>query len=207
LLFAFASSAVFMIILWRIADAANGQMNSTQLTWSLSWLAATVLIVLAVFWRLTMPPPEKDLGIPQQTQVAVSTNQQQSGGPNVGEAQVLATMIASQDHTTWLAFTLGMTSEVLLVNGFFLDTPLSRFLWVFPLGGILLAGVLWNMILRSNADMGALYENADTRWKHIFHIPGGRRRGASAGLVMNVAFGGWIVAWVIALAFFLNHAI
>jgi hypothetical protein len=55
--------------------------------------------------------------------------------------------------------------------------------------------------------MSALYDEADSVWKKVFHIPKHKRKGISAGLVMNVAFGGWIIGWLVALAYVLNPSI
>ncbi len=120
-------------------------------------------------------------------------------GADWGEAQVLATMIYGQDNTTWLAFSLAMTSEVLLLVGFF-QTTLEEFRWVLALAGVLVGLIFRNMAIRSNGDLAILYNK--TRGKHFektFDLPAHCRKGASAGLTMNVALWGWVIAWLIAL--------
>jgi len=116
-----------------------------------------------------------------------------------GEAQVLATMIYGQDNTAWLAFSLAMTTEVLLLIGFFQIT-LEEFRWVLALAGVLVGLIFRNMVIRSNGDLAILYSK--TKRKHFeetFDLPSHCRKGVSAGLTMNVALGGWIIAWLIAL--------
>lgn len=218
-----ASWAFFLIVLGWIAADPPGGTDKVRLVWDMSWLAATVVVVLAILWRLTMPLPEEEDKngklekrldqILEQIELLVQSKTKGITGAapqpvqqEKAAAPVLATLILSQDHTTWLAFTLGMTSEVLLVTAF-IQASSSGFKWVLALGGVLVAGVFWNMVLRSNADMSALYHRAESIWKHIFHIPRQRRRGISADLVMNLAFGGWIIAWLVALAFVLKPAI
>jgi len=117
-----------------------------------------------------------------------------------GEAQVLATMISGQDHTTWLAFTLGMTSEVLLLVGFFQDSLIERYRWVVAVGGVLVTLVFRNMIIRSNGDMGIYMNRASAKYGPTMSVRGEpNRRGMSAGALMDYSLWAWVIAWLIAL--------
>ena len=114
---------------------------------------------------------------------------------------MVATLVASQDNTTWLAFTLGMTIESVLLIGFFQgvfdDEHLAAHLTI-PLFGILIAWVFMNMVTRSNGDLGALYARGENIAFDAFNIPDSLRRGRPAGPIMIRALWVWGVAWAIA---------
>ncbi len=124
------------------------------------------------------------------------------------KAQVAATLIASQDHITWLAFSLAMTTEALLLIGFFelefgpvnlQNTPSIIAHMILPASGIFLAMVFRNMVNRSNADMGALYNKGEALATDVFHIPSRVRKGGKAGELMNHVLLTWAASWGIAL--------
>lgn len=188
-------SGFFLIGLWAVAANVDGQMSDTQLVWSMGWLLITSVTVFAVFWRLTTPPSLPQMPPPPPPPTPAG----QQPGANWGEAQVLATMISGQDHITWLAFTLGMTSEVLLLVGFFQDTLIERYRWVVALGGVLVALVFRNMVIRSNGDMCVYMRRASANYGPTMSVRNGSRRGIPARWIMDMTFWAWVIAWLIAL--------
>ena len=123
-------------------------------------------------------------------------------------AQVLATLIRSQDNITWLAFSLAMTIETILMvtftqinsHGYGRDTLF--------LAGILIGVGFWFIVHRSNVDMSNLYRRAARDYQDTFHFlhaqrfPSTKRGRLAARRVIDIAFVVLLAGWVI--VFFLN---
>jgi hypothetical protein len=117
---------------------------------------------------------------------------------------MVATLLASQDNTTWLAFTLGMTVESVLLIGFFAGefdgAHIAAHLTI-PLFGILLAFAFKNVVTRSIGDVRALYARGENIAFNAFNMPNGLRSGKSVSPMMIRIHWLWIVAWTIAFVF------
>jgi hypothetical protein len=56
--------------------------------------------------------------------------------------------------------------------------------------------------------LGILYSKTKSKhFKETFDLPNHCRKGVSAGLTMNVALWGWVIAWLIALGAILMDVI
>jgi hypothetical protein len=116
------------------------------------------------------------------------------------KAQVLATLIQSQDNVTWLAFSLAMTIQALLIIGFVSGemNQSGRVLICFI--GLMTSLIFWGLTTRSLGDMGIFYRRACQKsfsYETVFDLPAGERRSISAGMLMFAAFIGWIILWSI----------
>lgn len=194
-IFGFVLLAFLMLVILVVVANLGGELTNVQLAERLGALLIAGVGAFAVFWRLTTPPLPPPLPPPP----AVSGPSPTAPGPDWGEAQVLATMIYGQDNTTWLAFSLAMTTEVLLLVGFF-TMKLENFRWVLAVAGILVGLIFRNMVLRSNGDLRILYNKTEGKhFRDTFYLPPHCRKGVSAGLTMDVALWGWVIAWLIAI--------
>lgn len=113
-------------------------------------------------------------------------------------AQVLATLIQSQDSVTWIAFSLAMTVESILLVGFI---QASSGLRTIAIAGFSLNVIFMILVVRSNMDMRALYKKAATDYPDAFVLPRSQRlhilgKDIPAWQVMMVPFLAWMVGWI-----------
>jgi len=113
-------------------------------------------------------------------------------------AQALATIAASQDQVTWLAFSLAMTTEAVLIVAFVQDIG-ERGRIIVSAIGLLLGLSFILLVMRSNADMGALYGRGEDVFPDVFHVNPQRRFGPRASCVMAASLLGRILFWIVAL--------
>jgi hypothetical protein len=112
-------------------------------------------------------------------------------------AQVLATLIQSQDSITWLAFSLAMTLESVLLVGFYELESKIRALGV---AGLILAIAFLLLVMRSNHDMKKYYSRAKDSFPYVFHY---ELEGVwkivfklKARHIMAVVLLAWIAGWI-----------
>jgi len=112
-------------------------------------------------------------------------------------AQVLATLIQSQDSITWVAFSLAMTLESLLLVGFYELESKIRALGVV---GLVLAFAFLLLVMRSNHDMKNYYGRARDSFPYVFHY---ELKGVwkyvfklKARHIMLVVLSAWIAGWI-----------
>ena len=113
-------------------------------------------------------------------------------------AQILATLIQSQDSVTWVAFSLAMTLESILLVGFYeLESKIRALGFV----GLALAIAFFLIVMRSNQDMTKYYKRASDKFPHVFDY---KREGTwerlvfkmKARYVMLAFLIAWFVGWV-----------
>jgi hypothetical protein len=117
-------------------------------------------------------------------------------------AQVLATLIQSQDSITWVAFSLAMTLESVLLVGFYeLESKIKSIGFT----GLILAIAFLLLVTRSNHDMKKYYDRAVDEHPYIFHY---ERKGyvqklvfrvLKARLIMGLVLLAWIAGWLLVL--------
>ncbi|MBU0685185.1 MAG: hypothetical protein KJ653_04975 [Candidatus Thermoplasmatota archaeon] len=113
-------------------------------------------------------------------------------------AQVLATLIQSQDTVTWVAFSLAMTVESILLVGF---VQASSGLRTIAIAGLSLDVIFMILVVRSNMDMRALYKKAANTYPDAFALSRSERlhilgMDIPAWQVMMVPFLAWMVGWI-----------
>jgi hypothetical protein len=115
-------------------------------------------------------------------------------------AQALATMIQSQDSVTWLAFSLAVTSEAVLLAAFSQNPPFMAGL-ALAITGFTIALVFRSLVEGSNTDMSSLYNLADFDYPDTFRIPQSTRHARiwriSAQELMNGTLVAFMAGWVI----------
>lgn len=112
-------------------------------------------------------------------------------------AQVLATLIQSQDSVTWVAFSLAMTLESILLVGYYELESKIRSLGIV---GMTLAIAFSLIVLRSNYDMKRYYDRASAKFPYVFDY---ERKGnweklvfkVKARYIMLVFLFAWFVGW------------
>ena len=117
--------------------------------------------------------------------------------PPSERAQILATLIQSQDNVTWLAFSLAMTIQSILLVGVIQGSGGLRTLAV---AALTLDVMFMILVVRSNMDMRALYKKAANDYPDAFALPRPERlrilgRDISAWQVMMVPFLAWLAGW------------
>jgi hypothetical protein len=113
-------------------------------------------------------------------------------------AQILATLAQSQDNVTWLAFSLAMTIQSILLVG---AIEASGGLRTLAVAALTLDVTFTILVMRSNMDMMTLYKKAADDYPDAFALPQARRlrllgKDIRAWQVMLVAFSGWFVGWL-----------
>jgi len=113
-------------------------------------------------------------------------------------AQILATLVQSQDNVTWLAFSLAMTIQSILLVGAILASGGLRTLAV---AALTLDVIFMILVVRSNMDMRVLYKKAANDYPDAFAIPRAERlrilgRDILAWQVMMVPFLAWFAGWL-----------
>jgi hypothetical protein len=113
-------------------------------------------------------------------------------------AQILATMVQSQDIVTWLAFSLAMTIQTILLVGVILGSQGTRTLAV---AALTLDVIFMILVVRSNMDMRVLYKKAANDYPDAFALPRSEHlrilgRDIPAWQVMMVPFLAWFVGWL-----------
>jgi len=112
-----------------------------------------------------------------------------------GEAAAsLATLVQSQDSVTWVAFSLAMTLESVLLVGFYEIGPRIQ---VIGITGILLAFAFFLLVVRSNRDMRVYYSRASARYPSVFdYTPDCVSKLLKARIIMMVVLIAWIPGWL-----------
>jgi len=113
-------------------------------------------------------------------------------------AQILATLVKSQDSITWLAFSLAMTIQSILLVG---AIQASGGLRTLAVAALALDVIFMILVVRSNMDMRALYKRAANDYPDAFALPRSERlrilgRDFPAWQVMMVPFLAWFVGWL-----------
>ncbi len=118
------------------------------------------------------------------------------------KSQTYATLVASQDHVTWLAFSLAMTVEVLLATAYSRSNQdnLERYLLITI--GIFMSIVFWYIVKKSNRDMSNYYGRAVKDYPEIFDFPPSQRVKGSASIIMELVFAIWLIIWILLLVLF-----
>lgn len=125
-------------------------------------------------------------------------------------AQVLATLVQSQDNITWLAFSLAMTIEVLLLATFAQIDSQGYGRGTLFIAGVLIGFGFWFIVHRSNVDMSNLYYRAARDYQDTFHFLNAERFPKTEYLrfatkrIIDIAFVALLVGWII--VFCLNAA-
>ncbi len=122
---------------------------------------------------------------------------QPQAAPQAGppwEPGVLATLIQSQDSITWLAFSLAVTTESVLLAAFAQTSITDKGKLMLTIAGPLLGIAFLLIIIRSNGDMNTLYGRAAKRYPSTFAL-GARSINLRAQYVMYLVLAGWIVGW------------
>ncbi len=121
-------------------------------------------------------------------------------------AQVLTTLVQTQENTTWLAFSLAVTTEGVMLAAFSQEKLIDGGRIMLAVAGLFLMAAMFNMVRRSNGDMSILYQKADRDYPSEFHLPGVNRKGFSARVIMNwvivASIAGWIVLLLLALIYY-----
>lgn len=113
--------------------------------------------------------------------------------------QALATVATSQDQVTWLAFSLAMTTEAVLLAAFIQDIDEVGRLMVSVIGALTGLSFLL-LVARSNVDMKLLFGRGDDVFPDVFHLPNERRFGPRARHIMTASLVGWILFWTLTVA-------
>lgn len=116
--------------------------------------------------------------------------------PKEDTSQVLSTLIQSQDSVTWLAFSLAMTTEVLLLTAAaqLMFTEIRQLV----LGGVgaLVALAFLLLVSRSNQDMANLVRRASIDYQEAIDFPMSlRSQPPSATKIMAASLRLWIAGW------------
>ena len=119
------------------------------------------------------------------------------------KAQILATLIQSQDNITWVAFSLAMTVESILLVGFF---QVNWGLKAIAIAGLFLDIVFLTLVTRSNMDMRTLYDVAAKDFSDAFALDRRQRLQIlgfqiRARYVMMLPFLAWLLGWLYLIAF------
>jgi len=116
-------------------------------------------------------------------------------------AQVLATLIQSQDSVTWVAFSLAMTLESVLLVGFY---ELESKIQLIGYTGLVLAIAFLLLVTRSNLDMKTYYDRAAFEFPSVFDYE--RKKllqkiivKMKARHIMWVVLLAWTVGWFLVL--------
>ena len=123
-------------------------------------------------------------------------------------AQVLATLIQSQENTTWLAFSLAMTIETLLLVTFTQIESNGYGRGALFLAGILLGVGFWSIVHRSNVDMRNLYNRAARDYQDTFHFlnaqrfPRSKRWRITTRRVVDIAFVVLVAGWIVVFSLY-----
>ena len=140
----------------------------------------------------------KGAGAPGQTGQIQGTP---AAGLDRNRAQALATLIASQDSVTWLAFSLAVTSEAVLLAAFSQTRPSFVLGLALAITGFTIALIFRSLVEGSNSDMSSLYTLADFDYPDTFRIPQSTRHTRiwrlSAQELMNGTLVAFMVGWVI----------
>jgi hypothetical protein len=112
-------------------------------------------------------------------------------------AQALATMIQSQDGVTWLAFSLAITMEAVLLAAFVQKGTDFAGRTALFVAGFALAVIFMKLVRKSNADMGNYYLMAALDYPDTFHFPDSTRAKGSAGDLMSWTLVSSALGWVL----------
>ena len=110
-------------------------------------------------------------------------------------AQVLATLIQTQESTTWLVFSLAIATEGVLLAAFCQERVADHGRSVIALAGLLLMIAMFLIVRRSNKDMATLYERASNAYPEVFDL-GRRSKSPRARTVMIWMIIVSIIGWL-----------
>ncbi len=119
-------------------------------------------------------------------------------------AQSLATLIQSQDAVTWIALSLAITTEAVLLAAFVQHDATHAGRHVLAVSGSAFALIFRALVGRSNVDMSNYYGLASYDYPDTFHFPASIRTRIRARNLMLRVLEGLVAGWVLGFVYLEN---